>query len=95
MTTWVNMKEKGSNFIYRLKLISLCTKIIPYAQKVYRNDMCITPKSHYGKTHLCRASKSLSCALFRVHDKGLVCRAFFIRRTAKKKRTAQVLFAVR
>jgi hypothetical protein len=35
-------------------------------------DVC----THYGKTHLCRASESLPCALFRAHGKCLVCRAF-------------------
>jgi hypothetical protein len=37
----------------------------------------------------------LSCALFRAHDKEVLCRAFFIERTTKKKRTAKVLFPVR
>jgi hypothetical protein len=32
---------------------------------------------------------------FRAHGKGLICRAFFIQRMAKKKRTTNVLFAVR
>jgi hypothetical protein len=44
---------------------------------------------HNGKTHLCRA------LFFRAHDKGLICRGFFIERMVKKKRTANVLFAVR
>jgi hypothetical protein len=50
---------------------------------------------HYGKTYVCRASNFLSCALFRAHGKEIGCRAFFIQRTAKKKRTASKLFAVR
>jgi hypothetical protein len=50
---------------------------------------------HNGKTRVCRASKSLPCVLFRAHDKELVCCAFFIQRTAKKKRTPNKLFAVR
>lgn len=32
---------------------------------------------------------------FRAHGKGFICRAFFIQRMAKKKRAANVLFAVR
>jgi hypothetical protein len=37
--------------------------------------------SHYRKTHLYRALKCLSCAFYRVHGKGFLCRAFFLRRT--------------
>jgi hypothetical protein len=46
------------------------------------------------KTDLCRVSKSSLCALYRAQDNDHVCRAFFKGRTAKKKRTAKVLFAV-
>jgi hypothetical protein len=36
----------------------------------------------------------LSCGLFRAHGKEIGCRAFFIGRIAKKKRTASKLFDV-
>jgi hypothetical protein len=39
--------------------------------------------------------KIFAVRFFRAHGKELICRAFFIERTAKKKRTTNKLFAVR
>jgi hypothetical protein len=36
------------------------------------------------ETYVCRAVNSLSCVLFQMHDKEIVCRAFFIGRTHGK-----------
>jgi hypothetical protein len=40
-------------------------------------------------------AKIFAARFFRAHGKELICRAFFIERTAKKKRTTNKLFAVR
>ena len=48
-------------------------------------------RSHYGKSLVCRVSRSLSCAFCRAHGKEILCRVPRRKRTAKKKHTAKSL----
>ena len=49
-------------------------------------------RSHYGKSLVCRVSRSVSCAFCRTHGKEILCRVPRRKRTAKKKHTAKFIF---
>jgi hypothetical protein len=59
-----------------------------------RRHLSFWPTVSLRKTYLCRASKSLSCVLFRAYGKRYLHRAYSNKAHGKKKRRAKKIFVV-
>jgi hypothetical protein len=83
--------QRSFNLSYSvIRVSNKLSKCIFYVPKVV--SRChLGAYTHYGKTKLCRAWKYLPCVFYQAHGKELLCRALYIGRTAKTKRTGKIV----